>query len=63
MSVQQYSVRWKEVSTVVIFVCQLMDFVVVRAITVLGELNYEISVQQYGVRWKEDSTVVMFVIS
>ena len=39
MSVHQYSVRWKEESTVVMFVCQLMDIAVVRAITVLGELN------------------------
>jgi len=39
MSVQNYSVRWKEGSTVIMFVCQLMDIEVVRAITVLGELN------------------------
>jgi len=39
MSVQKYSVRWKEGSTVVMFVCQLMDIAVVRAITVLGEMN------------------------
>ena len=37
MSVQQYSVRWKGESTVVMFVCQLMDIAVVREITVLGE--------------------------
>ena len=39
MSVQQYSVRWKEESTVVMIVCQLMDIAVVRGIAVLGELN------------------------
>jgi len=39
MSVQQYSLRWMEGSTVVMFVCQLMDIAVVRAITVLGEMN------------------------
>ena len=39
MSVQQYRVRWKEDITVVMFVCQLMDIAVFRAITVLGELN------------------------
>jgi len=39
MSVQQYSVRWKRESTVVMFVFQLMDIAVVRAITVLGKLN------------------------
>ena len=40
MSLQQYSVRLKEDSAVVMFVCQLMDIAVVRAIRVLGELNY-----------------------
>jgi len=39
MSVQLYSVRWKEVCTVVMFVCQLMDIAVVRVITVHGEMN------------------------
>jgi len=39
MSVQQFSVRWKEESTLVMFVFQLMDIAVVRTITVLGELN------------------------
>jgi len=39
MSVQQYSVRWKEDCTVVMFVCKLMDIAVVMAITVLGQLN------------------------
>jgi len=32
-------VRWKEDSTVVMFVCQLMDIAAVRAITVLRQLN------------------------
>jgi len=39
MSVQQYGVRWKEDSTVFMFVCQLIDIAVVREITVLGEMN------------------------
>ena len=47
MSVQQYSVRWKEDSIVVMFVCQLMDIAIVRAITVLGQLN----------KWKVCTTV------
>ena len=39
MSVQQYSVKWKEGGSVVMFVCQLIDIAVVRAIAELGELN------------------------
>ena len=39
MSVQQYSARWTEGSAVDMFVCQLMDIAVVRAITELGEMN------------------------
>ena len=38
--------RWKEDSTVVMFVCQLMNIAAVRAITVLRQLNYKMSQQQ-----------------